>query len=64
MKSGKDYIIFALDVESIQDAEHFIKTLSDHVAMFKVGLELFVRSGPEIIRMIRKQSNTLLSPWF
>jgi orotidine-5'-phosphate decarboxylase len=56
MKSGKDYIIFALDVESIQDAEHFIKTLSDHVAMFKVGLELFVRSGPEIIRMIRKQS--------
>jgi orotidine-5'-phosphate decarboxylase len=56
MKSGKEYIIFALDVESIKDAEHFVRTLSNHVAMFKVGLELFVRSGPEIVRMIRKQS--------
>lgn len=56
MKSGKDYIIFALDVESIQDAEYFVKILSDHVAMFKVGLELFVRSGPEIVRLIREQS--------
>ncbi len=56
MKSGKEYIIFALDVESINDAEYFVKTLSDHVAMFKVGLELFVRSGPEIIRIIREQS--------
>jgi orotidine-5'-phosphate decarboxylase len=56
MKSGKEYIIFAMDVESIKDAEHFIKALSHHVAMFKVGLELFVRSGPEIIRIIKEQS--------
>jgi orotidine-5'-phosphate decarboxylase len=56
MKTGKDYIIFALDVESKKDAEHFAKILSHHVAMFKVGLELFVRSGPEIVRMIREQS--------
>jgi orotidine-5'-phosphate decarboxylase len=56
MKSGKDYIIFALDVESIRDAEYFVNTLSNHVAMFKVGLELFVRSGPKIVRLIREQS--------
>jgi len=56
MKSGKDYIIFALDVKSIRDAEYFVITLSNHVAMFKVGLELFVRSGPEIVRLIREQS--------
>jgi orotidine-5'-phosphate decarboxylase len=56
MKSGKEYIIFALDVESIKDAAYFIETLSNHVAMFKVGLELFVRSGPDILKMIRKQS--------
>jgi orotidine-5'-phosphate decarboxylase len=56
MKSGKEYIIFALDLESIRDARHFVKVLSNHVAMFKVGLELFVRSGPEIVRMIREQS--------
>lgn len=56
MKSGKEYIIFALDVESIRDAREFVKVLSNHVAMFKVGLELFVRSGPEIVKMIREQS--------
>jgi orotidine-5'-phosphate decarboxylase len=56
MKSGKEYIIFALDVESIKDLQHFVKVLSNHVAMFKVGLEQFVRSGPEIIGMIREQS--------
>jgi orotidine-5'-phosphate decarboxylase len=56
MKSGKEYIIFALDVESIRDAREFVKLLSNHVAMFKVGLELFVRSGPEVVKMIREQS--------
>ena len=56
MKSGKDYIIFALDVESAGDVQYFVKKLSNHVAMFKVGLELFVRSGPEIVRMIQEQS--------
>jgi orotidine-5'-phosphate decarboxylase len=56
MKSGKGYIIFALDVESIKDAEYFVKALSDHVAMFKVGLELFVRCGTKIIRIIREKS--------
>jgi orotidine-5'-phosphate decarboxylase len=56
MKSGKEYIIFALDVESIKDAEHFVRTLSNHVAMFKVGLELFVRAGTEIITTIKEQS--------
>ena len=56
MKTGKDYIIFALDVESTGDASYFVRTLSNHVSMFKVGLELFVRSGPEVVRMIRDQS--------
>ncbi len=56
MKTGKDYIIFALDVDSIKDAREFVTVLSSHVGMFKVGLELFVRSGPEIVRMIRGQS--------
>jgi len=56
MKPGKEYIIFALDVESLKDAEYFVHTLSNHVVMFKVGLELFVRCGPEIVRLIRERS--------
>ena len=52
MKTAKDYIIFPLDVPSSETARYFVKLLSGHVGMFKVGLELFVRSGPDLIRRI------------
>ncbi len=54
MKKGKDYIIFALDLPTLKEARRYVLYLSGHVAMFKVGLELFVRSGPDIIHYIRK----------
>lgn len=56
MQRAKDYIIFSLDVSSVGDARHYIGLLSEHVGMFKVGLELFIRSGPEIIKMIKDMS--------
>lgn len=52
MKSAKDYIIFPLDVPSFDEAKRYVDLLSGHVGMFKVGLELFIRSGPEIINFI------------
>ncbi len=52
MKTAKDYIIFPLDVPSVDAAKGFVRLLSNHVGMFKVGLELFVRSGPELVRWI------------
>jgi len=52
MKSAKDYIIFPLDVPSLDEAKRYVDLLSGHVGMFKVGLELFIRSGPEIINFI------------
>ena len=54
MKAPKDYIIFPLDVPSIEAAARYVKLLSGSVGMFKVGLELFIESGPDIIRMIRE----------
>jgi orotidine-5'-phosphate decarboxylase len=57
MKSAKDYIIFPLDVPSARDAQRFVKLLSGYVGMFKVGLELFVEAGPEIIRQIGNSGN-------
>jgi orotidine-5'-phosphate decarboxylase len=56
MKRAKDYIIFPLDVQSAGDAKHYAGLLSNHVGMFKVGLELFIRSGPQVIKMIREMS--------
>lgn len=53
MKPAKDYIIFPLDVHSLKEAKEYILSLSGHVGMFKVGLELFIRSGPEIVRFIK-----------
>lgn len=52
MRQAKDYIIFPLDVASEKEARRYVELLADHVGLFKVGLELFTRSGPEIIRFI------------
>jgi orotidine-5'-phosphate decarboxylase len=52
MKKAKDYIIFPLDVASTDAAKYFVKLLADRVGLFKVGLELFIRSGPDIVRFI------------
>ena len=52
MRQPKDYIIFPLDVASADEAKRYIELLSDHVGLFKVGLELFIRSGPDIVRFI------------
>ena len=52
MKTAKDYIVFPLDVPSAEIARSLVSLLADDVGMFKVGLELFIRSGPELVRWI------------
>ena len=52
MRSAKDHIIFPLDVPSIDEAKNYVELLAGYVGLFKVGLELFIRSGPEIVRFI------------
>ena len=53
MRPAKDHIIFPLDVPSTTMAKQYIEDLAETVGMFKVGLELFIRSGPEIIARIK-----------
>ena len=57
MRNGTDYIIFPLDVPTLKEAREFIDNLADSVGMFKVGLELFIRCGPEIIRHIHSKGS-------
>jgi orotidine-5'-phosphate decarboxylase len=52
MKQGKDYIIFPLDVDSDPAARQMVRNLHTHIGMFKVGLELFIRTGPGLLRWI------------
>lgn len=50
MKRGKDYIVFPLDVPVETEARKLVEQLHEHVGMFKIGLELFIRSGPDLVR--------------
>ena len=46
-------LIFALDVGSLREAGEYVRALSGTVGMFKVGKQLFVRTGPRIIEYVR-----------
>jgi len=53
IENARQKLIFALDVDQFEEAEHFVKLLHDKVGMFKVGKQLFTRCGPEVIHMIK-----------
>jgi len=48
----KDRIIYALDVPDLAEARVHVARLAGHVGVFKVGLELFVKEGPEVVRVV------------
>ena len=50
---ARERLIFALDVgEGLEEALYWVDLLGDHVGLFKVGKESFVRYGTEIVRQI------------
>lgn len=53
----KDRLIFALDVPDKNEAQRLVKLLHTSVGCFKVGLELFVREGPDILKLIKDHSS-------
>ena len=56
MKQGKDYVIFPLDVPSGGTARQLVSKLHNHVGMFKIGLQLFVHTGPDLVRWITEHT--------
>lgn len=50
----KPQLIVALDVDSKRKALGLVKKLYPKVKIFKVGLQLYISCGPEIIKDIRK----------
>ena len=46
-------IIAALDVPGLEQAEKLAKELAPAVGAFKIGKELFVAAGPEVVKRIR-----------
>ena len=49
----KERIIVALDTDSPDSALSVVRSLGREVGMFKVGMELFPRGGPDLVREIR-----------
>ncbi len=53
-RAPEDFIVFPLDVPSREEAMRFVRLLRDSVGLFKVGLELFISTGPDILRSIHE----------
>lgn len=51
---AKDRIIVALDVDTVDDALSIVSELKDSVGMYKVGLQLITRNGPETFFTLRQ----------
>lgn len=50
----KDHLCFALDVPNLIEAHALVQLLKRHVGIFKVGLELFISSGPVVVEMVKQ----------
>lgn len=55
MRQPRDYIVFPLDVATRREAETLVRQLAGRVGLFKVGLELFIRSGPDLVRWVQSE---------
>jgi orotidine-5'-phosphate decarboxylase len=52
MQNIDEKLIVALDVETLEQAKHFVDILYPRVKLFKVGSQLFTACGPEAVKMI------------
>ena len=55
--SSKDRLIFALDVPDREGAEKYVRLLGDAVGCFKIGLELFIKEGPDVLKIVKENSS-------
>jgi len=53
MNSARQRLIFALDVDNLEDARNWVAKLQGQVGVFKIGKQLFTRCGPEVVRLVQ-----------
>lgn len=53
MDDARKRLIFALDVDSFEEARGWVERLRGEVGAFKIGKQLFTRCGPEVVKMAR-----------
>ena len=55
LPEARKRLIFALDVPGREEALDLVRRLQGEVGLFKVGLELFMAQGPEILQAMVKE---------
>ena len=53
MDDARKHLIFALDVDSLEEAQSWVERLQGKVGYFKIGKQLFTRCGPEVVHLVR-----------
>jgi orotidine-5'-phosphate decarboxylase len=53
MNNARRKLIFALDVDNLEDARRWVEQLQGQVGVFKIGKQLFTRCGPEVVRLVQ-----------
>ena len=53
LRQARRRLIFALDVASLAEVDDYVARLAGAVGLFKVGKQLFVHAGPEVVRRIQ-----------
>ena len=53
MNSARQRLIFALDVDNLEDARKWVDRLQGRVGVFKIGKQLFTRCGPEVVQLVQ-----------
>ena len=57
---ARSRLIFALDVGSLREAGELVRTLEGVVGMFKVGKQLFLKTGPRILKYIHDRGGEIV----
>lgn len=52
-KETRDYLIVALDVPTLKEAEKIVDELGELVKQYKIGLQLFTKFGPNAVRILK-----------
>lgn len=60
-KNPKDYLWFAVDVPSLEQAKRLVEPLIDLVPNMKIGLELITAAGPAAVKYLR---NLGVNVWY
>jgi orotidine-5'-phosphate decarboxylase len=52
---NSERLILALDLETFSEAERMVDLLKDRISIFKIGIQLFTKVGPNAIEMVHQK---------